>query len=394
MCEIEATPTYLDWTAWQKQTMAERDDNDTIQEHSAAYHELRSHNSVVSYRPVVHKDFGRRLVKRSNGRSLLSSSGIPRVGVVGVLKDGFTTLINMQLYWIVLFFCSLYFLSWLMFAFLWWGTVTAYGPIGESNISCVENVRNFQTAFLFSLETEVTIGYGHRYIRSECGVGIVLLVLQCIAGLFIDSLLLGLIFAKITRPRNRRKTILFSNRAVIYNKDIIQIVDGQAETISQRVLEFRIADIRTSQLAEAHVRLQLYWNKKEEKSDDAELQVYDLDVGYDTGRDRIILLTPVTITHVISPLSPLASITEENLHSQDLEIVVVLEGIVEGTGLTAQALWSFTQKEMFFNYKFVPMVYRQSNGNLKWEVNFKRISDTIIIRNNNQPQVVNNNNLH
>ena len=377
---LQATAWRFCWDNYDN-TMADKE-NDTIQEHSAAYHELRSHNSVVSYRPIVHTDFGRRLVKRSNGRSLLNHSGVPGIGVLGVLKDGFTTLINLQLYWIVLFFCSLYILSWLGFAFLWWGTVVAYGPIGEMNISCVENVRNFQTAFLFSLETEVTIGYGYRYIRSECGVGIFILVVQCIAGLFIDSLLLGLVFAKITRPRNRRKTILFSDRAVIYNKNIIKLEDDQVQTVPQRVLEFRIADIRISQLAEAHVRLQLYWNKKEEKNGNAELQIYDLDVGYDTGRDRIVLLTPVTVTHVITPLSPLAIITEENLPSQDLEIVVILEGIVEGTGLTAQALWSFTQKEIFFNYKFVPMVYRQSTGNHKWEVNFKSISHTMAVDNN------------
>lgn len=340
-----------------------------LQEHSTEYLKLPPENSLtnslITHEPV-HALFGRRLLKRSNGRSLLSYSGLPGAGVLGVVKDGFTTLINLQLYWVFIFFCSLYVLSWLGFALIWWGVVEAYGPIGERNLSCVENVHNFPTAFLFSLETEVTIGYGHKFIRAECGAGIVLLVVQCLVGLLIDSLLLGLIFAKITRPRNRRKTLLFSDRAVIYTN-----------RKNQKVLEFRIANIRTTQLVEAHVRLQLYWNKKEEASDDTELQVYDLDVGYDTGRDRIFLLTPICIQHVITSSSPLAELTEENILTEDLEIVVILEGIVESTGLTAQALWSYTQQEIFFNYKFVPMVYRHSTGNRRWEVDFKRISHTV-----------------
>ena len=245
--------------------------------------------------------------------------------------------------------------------------VAVYGNIeeqNEQNITCVDNVVDFPSAFLFSLETEVPIGYGHKFVRAECAGGIVLLVIQCIIGLLIDALLLGLIFSKITRPRNRRKTILFSDRAVIYTRD------------RQKVLEFRIADIRLSQLVEAHVRLQLYWNRKSQDGRE-ELQMFDLNVGYDTGRDRIFLLTPVSIIHPITESSPLFSLTKENLLSQDLEIVVILEAIVEATGLTAQALWSYTQQEIFFNYQFVPMIYRQTTGDHKWEVDFKRLHETV-----------------
>ena len=59
--------------------------------------------------------------------------------------------------------------------------------------------------------------------------------------------MLGLIFAKITRPRHRRRTIVFSKQAVVYEEDGTQY------------FELRIADLRQSQMVEAHVRLQLYW---------------------------------------------------------------------------------------------------------------------------------------
>ena len=58
----------------------------------------------------------------------------------------------------------------------------------------------------------------------------------------------------------------------------------------------------------------------------------------------------------------------------DMEVVVILEGIVEATGLTAQALWSYRKNEIVFNRRFVPMVSR-CNG--KWEVDFAKLDATV-----------------
>ena len=310
-----------------------------------------------------------RLVDRSDGRSRIKYRRMPELRTgFGFLSDFFTTVIDSPWYAVLLIFCILYTASWLLFGFIWWATVAAYDAIDSTdhfNYSCVEHTHDFPSALLFSVETEVTIGYGYKYIRSECGFAIFLVMVQSLVGLLIDSFMLGLVFAKLSRPRNRRNTILFSNRAVIYEKN------------GSRVLEFRIADIRRSQLVEAHVRLQLYWNKKGQDGAQQTAAQYDLDVGYDTGRDRIFLLCPVSVVHVINESSPLFSLTEENLLSQDLEIVVILEAIVEATGLTAQALWSYTQHEIFFNYQFVPMIYRQLGRKQKWEVDFSLLSQTV-----------------
>ena len=49
---------------------------------------------------------------------------------------------------------------------------------------------------------------------------------------------------------------------------------------------------------------------------------YDLDMGYDTGRDRVFLLTPVSVYHHITEDSPLHGLTQEDLASAKLELVV------------------------------------------------------------------------
>jgi hypothetical protein len=265
-----------------------------------------------------------------------------------------------------------------VFGCVW--TALAYSYDG--NITCVYNVQDFKSAFLFSIETQMTIGFGFRYPSSACAAGIFLIVIQSVVGLVLDSFLLGLIFAKITRPRNRRKTIFFSNKAVIYD-EMVEVVEPARERGGEpvrrkerrRVLELRIADVRRSQVVEAHVRLQLYWYQEPPGGGGrGRLRHYDLDVGYDSGRDRIILLTPVSVLHTISPDSPLRGLTRESLASSWLELVVVLEGIVEVTGLTSQALWSYTSDEILFDREFVSTV---SHRRGRWQVDFSRLSHTL-----------------
>ncbi|NP_001266219.1 potassium inward rectifier channel A [Amphimedon queenslandica] len=303
-----------------------------------------------------------RLVKRSNGRSLVHHHNIPPLSLLGYISDGFTTVLNARWIVIILLFAAMYVLSWLLFGFIWWGIDSAY--VAVTNSSCVSNIDGFSASFLFSIETQVTIGYGYRFVADDCSFGILILVIQCLVGLVIDSFLLGLIFAKITRPRNRRKTILFSDTACIN-------VNNKGE----KRLQFRIGDVRSrSSLVEAHVRVQLYWNRKDGETDEYRLEQNDLEVGYDSGTDRIILLTPVVITHIIKETSPLYTVTNDSILNEDIEIVIILEAIVESTGLTAQALWSYTEREILFNYKFKPMIYRQSDAKGTWEVDFNRLS--------------------
>lgn len=366
---------YVSQARADKHTMAEGH----IQ-HKAVYKTMTEFSNTdqedASPPPVTYEGFGDplnrpkpRLVDRSDGRSAIKYRRQPQLtgrGLWSFLSDFFTTMIDSPWYIVLLVFSVLYISSWFAFAFAWWATVAAYDRAYDSNtvnFTCVQNTYDFPSSLLFSVETQVTIGYGFKFIRSECGFAILLVMVQSLVGLLIDSFMLGLVFAKLSRPGSRRKTIFFSNRAVINERD------------GKRVLEFRIADIRRSQLVEGHVRMQLYWNKKREDGTST-MKQYDLNVGYDTGHDRLFLLCPVTVAHVIDESSPLASLTEENHLAQDLEIVVILEAIVEATGLTAQALWSYTQQEIHFNYEFVPMVYRQTTGKEKWEVDFALLSHT------------------
>lgn len=317
--------------------------------------------------PITFRYARQRMVNRSDGRSTIKRANIVH-WTFGYVKDGFTTLINMPWWTILLVFCTAYITSWLIFAGLWSAIARGYGG---ANNTCVVNVDDgFTSAFLFSIEVETTIGFGGKFISNSCHVGAFVLVVQSIMGLITDAVLLGLVFAKLTRPRNRRKSLVFSNVAVI--RDV-----GEGE----RVFECRVGDIRHSQLAECHVRLRLYWFRPKSPGQDGQMvfEQHDLDVGYESGHDRLLLLTPVTVTHRISatpPRSPLCGLTREQLRATDFEIVVILEGVVEATGLTVQALWSYTPDEVLFDQEFVPAVSRGSTRG-QWVVDFAQIHDTV-----------------
>lgn len=50
---------------------------------------------------------------------------------------------------------------------------------------CVYGVNSFTAAFLFSIETQVTIGYGTRAITDKCPEAILLLLIQSLLGPYI-----------------------------------------------------------------------------------------------------------------------------------------------------------------------------------------------------------------
>lgn len=71
--------------------------------------------------------------------------------------------------------------------------------------------------------------------------------------------------------------------------------------------------------------------------------------------DKILLFWPTTIVHRITPESPLYNLTPADLNecNTSFEIIVVLEGIVESTGLTTQARSSYLPSEVrtqFFDH--------------------------------------------
>lgn len=62
--------------------------------------------------------------------------------------------------------------------------------------------RSFTSAFLFSIEVQVTIGFGGRMITEQCPTAITVLITQNIVGLIINAVMLGKKLLPGFRPRS------------------------------------------------------------------------------------------------------------------------------------------------------------------------------------------------
>ncbi len=58
----------------------------------------------------------------------------------------------------------------------------------------------------------------------------------------------------------------------------------------------------------------------------------DISVGFETGDDRLFLVSPLVISHEIDARSPFWDMSQSQLEKEDFEVVVILEGMVEATG--------------------------------------------------------------
>ncbi|XP_065214203.1 G protein-activated inward rectifier potassium channel 3-like isoform X2 [Planococcus citri] len=292
------------------------------------------------------------------------------------LQDIFTTLVDAQWRWTLLVFALNFILSWLAFAVIWWLIVVSHGdfesrPENTSNKTeqspkptpCVEGVTSFTSLFLFSVETQHTIGYGAKHITEECPEAIFLLCLQSIFGVMIQAFMVGIVFAKLSRPKKRTQTLLFSRNAVICQRN------------GQLCLMFRVGDMRKSHIIEAHVRAQLIKKKVTKEGEILPFFQHEMKVGGDGAEDRIFFIWPTTIVHKITPSSPLYKLSAADMLQDRFEIVVILEGVIESTGMTTQARSSYLPNEILWGHRFANLVsFKKETG--EHEVDYSQFNNT------------------
>ncbi|XP_006011239.1 G protein-activated inward rectifier potassium channel 1 [Latimeria chalumnae] len=264
------------------------------------------------------------------------------------LSDLFTTLVDLKWRWNLFIFVLTYTVAWLFMASMWWVIAYIRGDLNKAHddnyTPCVANVYNFPSAFLFFIETEATIGYGYRYITDKCPEGIILFLFQSILGSIVDAFLIGCMFIKMSQPKKRAETLMFSEHAVISMRD------------GKLTLMFRVGNLRNSHMVSAQIRCKLLKSRQTPEGEFLPLDQLELDVGFSTGADQLFLVSPLTICHVIDAKSPFYDLSQRSMQTEQFEIVVILEGIVETTGMTCQARTSYTEDEVLWGHRFFPVI--------------------------------------
>ncbi|XP_011298552.1 G protein-activated inward rectifier potassium channel 3 isoform X2 [Fopius arisanus] len=287
------------------------------------------------------------------------------------LQDIFTTLVDAQWRWTLLVFSMNFLLSWLGFALVWWLIAWAHGDLDPRNFTdanktftpCVEDIHGFTSCFLFSVETQHTIGYGSKHTTTECPQAIFVMCIQSMTGVILQAFMVGIVFAKLSRPKKRTQTLLFSRNAVICQRD------------GQPCLMFRVGDMRKSHIIEAHVRAQMIKRKVTREGELLPFYQTELRVGGDGEEDKIFFIWPTTIVHKIDEHSPLYHLSASDMLKERFEIIVMLEGVIESTGMTTQARSSYLATEILWGHRFSHIItFKKETG--EYEVNYNLFNNT------------------
>lgn len=295
------------------------------------------------------------------------------------LQDVFTTLVDLKWPHTLIIFTMSFLCSWLLFAMIWWLIAFAHGDLDQSTrvrlgadggrlgagefVPCVTEMHSFTSAFLFSIEVQVTIGFGGRMMTEECPAAIFMLIVQNIVGLVLNSIMLGCIFMKTAQAHRRAETLIFSKHAVIALRE------------GKLCFMLRVGDLRKSMIISATIRMQVVKKTSSLEGEVVPLNQIDIQMENPVGGNSIFLVSPLIIYHVIDKNSPLYEVSPANLHHhEDLEVIVILEGVVETTGITTQARTSYLADEILWGQRFVPIVTEEDG---QYSVDYSKFGNTV-----------------
>ncbi|XP_052870230.1 G protein-activated inward rectifier potassium channel 3-like [Anopheles cruzii] len=307
-----------------------------------------------------------------NGYCNVSATKLPQQQI-RFLQDIFTTLVDAQWRWTLLVFALGFVGSWMLFAGLYWLIAYAHGdfephhlpPFQEDNgwTPCITMLYSFTSCFLFSLETQQTIGYGSRAMDEQCPEAVFVMSLQSVHGVMVQAFLAGIIFAKMTRSKRRAQTLLFSRHAVISQRD------------EELCLAFRIGDMRKSHIIGANIRAQLLRPKVTSEGDTLEQYHTELELTVDGCSSDVFLIWPRIVVHRIDEKSPFYGYSADDILLERFEVIVVLEGTIESTGQTTQARTSYVNTEILWGHRFEPVLLYNADIQ-SYEIDFSKFNDT------------------
>uniref|UniRef100_A0A3Q0SST6 Potassium inwardly rectifying channel subfamily J member 1a, tandem duplicate 6 n=1 Tax=Amphilophus citrinellus TaxID=61819 RepID=A0A3Q0SST6_AMPCI len=308
-----------------------------------------------------------RLVTK-DGRCNIEYGNIKYSKHFAFLADFWTTLVELRWRYVLFIFTASFTLSWFIFGLVWYwigrnnGDMTWQNP-PPNHIPCVINVVGLTSAYLYSLETQTTVGYGVRALTDLCPGAVAVVTIQSVLGAIINCLMCGVVIAKISLPKKRAKTITFSSMAVISPKN------------DCLCLSIRVANLRRSLMIGSQIYGKLLRTTTTQDGETIILDQVNVDFTLDAGKDNLFFICPLTLYHKIDKTSPFFEIAVDTLHKQNFELVVFLDGTAESTSSSCQVRTSYIPQEIMWGYNFLPIISRSKEG--KYRVDFSNFSKVV-----------------
>ncbi|MEQ2182373.1 hypothetical protein GOODEAATRI_021705 [Goodea atripinnis] len=282
-----------------------------------------------------------RLVTK-DGRCNIEYGNIKYSTHIAFLIDFWTTFVEIRWRFVLFFFIASFTLSWFIFGLLWYWIARA---------------------FLYSLETQTTIGYGGRAITAECPAALALIIIQSLLGAIINCFMCGIILSKISLPKKRAKTITFSEMAVISPRN------------GSLCLSIRVANLRKTLMIGSQIYGKLLRTTTTPDGETIIMDQVNVDFLVDGGKDNLFFVTPLTLHHIIDKSSPFFDMAVDTLHEKEFELVVFLDGTAESTSSSCQVRTSFIPQEIMWGYNFLPIISKSKEG--KYRVDFSNFSKLV-----------------
>jgi inward rectifier potassium channel len=274
------------------------------------------------------------IVARESRKRLLN-----RDGSFNVRREGLPLLQSLSLYH--------YFLTitWpKLFAYLVAGYLSANALFALAYLACGEDAlsglsgqspaQRFATAFFFSVDTVVTIGYGS--VTPHNLAANLLVTFEAFIGLISLAFVAGIVFARFSRPTAQ---IVFSRNAIV------------APYRGITALMFRIVNQKSNEIVEMQAKVLLARRKRGGVlATDREFIQLKLE------RDGVVFFPLAwTIVHPIDATSPLYGLDAEALRAQDGELLILLNGFDETFSQTVHTRSSYKADEVVWGAKFRTM---------------------------------------
>jgi inward rectifier potassium channel len=225
----------------------------------------------------------------------------------------------------------------------WLGSNVLFALLFLAGGDCIANARSghFADAFFFSVQTLSTIGYGAMAPTTDYAN--VVVVVEAFYGLLFVAITTGIIFAKFSTPTAR---LMFSREALV------------ADMGAKRVLNFRLANARTSHIVEATIHVSV---ARDEYDAEGRLmrRLYDLPLVRATSP---LLALTWTVMHEIDDESPLHDLGPKELDEQRLVLLVTVRGTEDKLSTTVHARHAYLSHEILFDRRHVDVLHTSPDG--------------------------------
>uniref|UniRef100_A0A1B0DBG0 Uncharacterized protein n=2 Tax=Phlebotomus papatasi TaxID=29031 RepID=A0A1B0DBG0_PHLPP len=249
-------------------------------------------------------------------------------------------------------FAFTFFFCWILFALLWYLVAYAHGDLnldpetgdrlGDGDRPCIEAATCMASFLLFSIETQVGIGFGTRFPTEECPEALFLMVVQLILSVAIEGAMVGIVYAKMVRPTKASCSELkFSRKAVVC------CYEGKL------CLMFRVCDTQENHVIGTTIKAFWLEARKSREGESINQFLHTLALE-DCG--HLFLIWPTTVVHVIDDTSPLYDVSARDLLNKRFEIVVTMTGGCRSTGQLTQTRTSYLSRDILWGHKFVHLL--------------------------------------